>query len=247
MKITLDNKIVIVTGGARGIGASIVEAFAQKGALVHFTYKSNHEKALKLASKYPEQVFAHCVNSCNEEEVDNFVKQIGRQYKRIDTLVNNAGIVVRSLVANITPSEWEDSVNTNLRAPFWYCTKALRYLMKSENPSIVNISSVTADRASVGLSIYCATKAGLEALSKVMTLEYAAYKIRVNTVAPGLIETDMGESTSDEFRSKILEKTPLKRPGKPEEVANAVLFLASPYASYITGSQVYVTGGRHLQ
>lgn len=247
MSVEFKDKIVVVTGGSRGIGAEIVKAFASNGAIVHFTYQSNHDAARLVEESFPNQVKGHQVDGCHQEQVENFLKTVGKMHKKIDVLVNNAGLVIRSLLANLTLEDWDRSIQTNLRAPFLYCTKALRYLMKSDAPAIVNISSVTADRVSHGLGIYCASKAGLESISKVLALEYASYKIRVNTIAPGLIETDMSVMTPDEVKEKILKKTPLGRMGKTEEVTNAVLFLASQKASYITGSQVYVTGGRHLE
>lgn len=247
MILDFKDKIVIVTGGSRGIGAQMVRSFCENGAIVHFTYKSSIKEANEIVNFCKTRIFAHKVDSCVPSEIEDFILKIGKEHTKIDVLVNNAGIVIRSLLASLTEKDWTTSINTNLRAPFLYCTKAIRYLRKSDYPSIINISSVTADRASVGLGIYCATKAGLEALNKVLALELASYGIRTNTIAPGFIETEMSKNTSEEFKAKILSRTPLGRMGKTEEIANVAMFLASPLASYVTGAQIYVTGGRHLE
>lgn len=243
MNIEFCNKIVIVTGGSRGIGAEIVKAFAKLGAKVFFTYKSSNAKSKEIELINTQSIFASSVDSSNCDQIKQFITQVGQKYGRIDIIVNNAAIVVKSPLNNLTIENWDECMNVNLRAVFLYSTQALPYLKKSEFASVINISSVRSDRPRKDFGVYCSSKAGLEALTKVLMLEFAPFKIRVNCVVPGLIETEDIESvTSDEFKQKILD-IPFSRAGYPSEIANTVLFLASPFASYITGSQLYVSGG----
>jgi len=248
MQIKFIDKIVIVNGGSRGIGSEIVKSFCNLGARVYFTYRNSKNAAQKIIEEYgANTVSAHCIDNNNLDSISSFVTDVGKKHKCIDVLVNNAGIVKRSLIPILSSKDWDESFSVNLMAPMVFAKAAVRYMRKSDNPSIINISSVTADRASRGLAAYCSSKSALESLTRVMAMEFANFSIRVNTIAPGFIETDVAKNTSDEYKRKILDRTPLGRLGTTKEVSNTVLFLASSYASYITGSQIYVTGGRHLE
>ncbi len=243
MNIEFSNKIIVVTGGSRGIGAEIVKAFARLGATVLFTYKSSDVNRYEVESTNKDSIFGFKVDSSDPEQIKAFFHKIKQDYSKIDILVNNAAIVVKSSLENLSVADWDVSMNINLRASFLFATQALPFLKKSQYASVINISSVRADRPFKDLSAYCITKAGLEALNKGLMLEFAPYKIRVNSIAPGLIETDDLENVkSNEFQHKI-SSIPFARAGDPTEVANIVLFLSSPFASYVTGSQLYVSGG----
>jgi NAD(P)-dependent dehydrogenase (short-subunit alcohol dehydrogenase family) len=243
MNIEFSNKIVIITGGSRGIGSQIVKSFAKLGAKVFFTHKSSYVRNNDIANIEKQSIFGFKVNNSDPLQIREFIKTIGEKYNQIDILINNAAIVVKSPLENLSIEDWDVSMNVNLRAAFLYSIEALPFLKKSEFPSITNISSIRADRPYKNLGIYCTTKAGLEALTRALMLEFAQFRIRVNSIAPGLIETDDIESVkSNEFQEKVLD-IPFSRAGYPLEVANVVLFLASPFASYVTGSQIYVSGG----
>ncbi len=243
MNIEFSKKIVIITGGSRGIGSEIVKSFAKLGAIVFFTYKSSHANAKEIELFSPRSIFGSKVDSCDLNEIKDFIQTIGQKYGKIDILINNAAIVFKSPLKILKIEDWNISMDVNLRAAFLYSIEALPYLKQSDFASVINISSVRADRPREEFGVYCATKAALEALSKVLMLEFAPFKILVNTIAPGLIETDdTGSVNSEEFCQKILD-IPWGRAGFPSEVASAVLYLASPFASYITGSQLYVSGG----
>ena len=243
------NKLVLVNGGSRGIGAAIVRGFHQEGAKVIFTYKQNKDCAEELIESLGgDRIAAFAVDNENPEAIASFMAQISQEHRILDVLVNNAGIVTRGLIAQLTMEQWQQCFAVNLQAPLAFAQGGLRMLMRAKGSAIINISSVTADCVSVGLGAYCASKRALESLTQTMALEFASYKIRVNSIAPGLIQTDVSQETDSKTKDKIInEKTPMRRMGTAEEVAQTALFLASDAASYTTGSKFFVTGGRHLQ
>lgn len=246
MNITFEDKIVIVTGGSRGIGRNIVKSFCEAGAKVHFTYLSNKEDAVCLEKELGNTVKAHRVDGRQHSEVENFINDIGKKYGKIDILVNNAGIVPKTLLPNTSLDTWNNTISTNLTSIYSFCTTAFGYLYKSGAGVIINISSLASDRPSKGAGAYSATKGAIESLSRVLALEYAPFNIRINTVAPGLIETDVAKDVTEVFKKDLLSRTPLKRFGSTNDVSNAILFLASDKASFITGERLYVSGGRHI-
>jgi NAD(P)-dependent dehydrogenase (short-subunit alcohol dehydrogenase family) len=241
-------KVVVVTGGSRGIGAALVRSYVAMGAIVYFTYLTSQQEAddllLELASK---SLHAKKIDSRRKNEIDDFIRDIGNQHGYIDILINNAGIVTNSLFYEEECDRWEETLEINLTAVKHYCQAALKYLAQSAGGNIVNISSMSARIATVGMAAYAASKAGVEILSEILTLEYAMYNIRVNTIAPGLINTRVADELNEEVRNKIMKTTPLRRLGEVADIANAVLFLTNnELASFITGSQLYITGGKHL-
>lgn len=244
MEISMKNKVVLITGGSRGIGAELVRSFCSLGAEVYFTFKSSQQAAQDVMKHTG--AIGEKVDGANEKEVEEFCNYIGKKHKVIDVLVNNAGSVPRALLVDTTVDIFKSTFFSNVGGVFNFSRSCLKYLLKSSSPSIINISSVASDRPSRGVGVYSCTKGAIESLSKVMALEFAPYKIRVNTVAPGLVKTQVSEGITEEARGKILEKTPLKRAGEVQDIAGAVIFLASDMAKFITGIQLYVTGGRHL-
>ena len=246
MNINFKDKVVIITGGSRGIGKELVKAFHREGARVYFTYVAKEKEAESLVDELKERVYGYKADNRVFQEVENFIKHIGNKEKRIDILINNAGIVPRFLFSNTSMKTWNDVIAINLIGVRNFCLASLKYLIRSENASIINISSVAADRPSSGISAYCATKGAIESLTRVLALELSPFKIRVNTIAPGLIETDVAKDITENKREEILARTPLKRFGKVEDVCNSALFIASDKASFITGAQLYITGGKHL-
>lgn len=242
------DQVVVITGGSRGIGRALVQNFVSKGAKVYFTYLSNDaaaEDTVGLCQGLHEPV-ANKVDIRESSLIHDFVRLVGTQQGKIDILINNAGVVPRSLLPQTTASMWNNALQTNLSSVHFFCLEAFPFLLRGDGKAIVNISSVAADRPSKGLGAYSATKGALEALTRVMALEYGSFNIRVNTVAPGLILTEVAKDILPEVRDKIISRTPLRRAGTVDDVCEAVSFLASHRASFITGTQLYVTGGKHL-
>ncbi len=246
MQTTFSNKVVLVTGGARGIGRAVVEGFAKDGASVIFTYAGSEGAAHELQASL--QALGHKVvaKRCDVREqadVDATMDMIEAEHGKLDVLVNNAGIVKDQLIMAMDDAEWLDVINTNLTGAFRCIKPAARLMMRKRSGSIVNLSSIAGTRPGRGHSNYAASKGGIEALTKALAVELAARNIRVNAVAPGMIETDMSKTVRDAAGPEILSKILLKRYGTPGDIANAVLFLASDLASYVTGTVLHVDGG----
>ena len=251
----LKNRTAIVTGGGQGIGEAISLCFGRNKANV-VVADTNLEPAQRVAKKITEEFNASAtavkVDVANQFEVESTVKQILEKYKKIDILINNAGISPRNPKRGRTPvyeiaiDEWHRVLNVNLMGAF-YCSKAvIPSMIKNRKGWIVNISSIVGKTGSGGGSAgahYAASKAGLISLTQSMARELAEYGILVNTICPGLVDTPLRATSSPEVNKKLLEGVPLGRLAKPEEIANVVLFLVSESASYITGEILDVNGG----
>ena len=247
MKVS--ERVALVTGGSRGIGKAIVVALATAGAKVAFIYQSNKDAAEKLASELTSQgcdVYAIQADVSKKEDADAAIENVLAKWGRLDILVNNAGIIRDKLVLAMSADEWNDVINTNLTSVFNFCQAAIRPMMGSRYGRIVNMSSVAADFSNPGQANYAASKAGIEGFSRCLATEYAKRGITVNCVAPGFIETDMTAAVVNAAGDKIKNSIPVKRLGKPEDISNAVLFLASEESSYITGQTLKVDGGLTL-
>lgn len=240
----LQGKKIIVTGGSRGIGASIVKLLAEQGASVCFTYSSREEAAAEVAKTLPgEGHFYLKLDVASEESVNQAMEQITAKWSEIDGLVNNAGITKDQLLLRMKTEDFDAVMNTNLRGTF-LMTKALtKIMMKARKGSIVNITSVIGQTGNPGQANYAASKAGTEAFSKSVALELASRNVRVNCVAPGFIATEMTHVMSEDAKGKIMDKIPMNSIGEGVDVANAVKFLLSDESKYITGHTVNVNGG----
>ena len=230
-------KTVLINGGSRGIGAAIVKAFSKKGYQVFFTYAKSEESARMLANETG--ATAILADSRNESEIKNAVSVAGE----VDILVNNAAVSSFSLLTDLSSSEWEDLVSLNMTAPFLYCREALPHMIRNKWGRIINIVSMWGETGASCEAAYSATKAGLIGLTKALAKEVGPSFVTVNAVSPGLIDTEMNARLSPEDRSALIEETPLSRIGSAEDVANAVLFLASDESSFITGDVLRVNGG----
>ena len=238
-----------MTGGSRGIGKSIVVALATAGAKVAFIYQSNKEAADALVAELTGQgreVYAIQANVANKAEADAAIENVVAKWGRLDILVNNAGIIRDKLVLAMSADEWNEVINTNLTSVFHFCQAAIRPMMSNRFGRIVNMSSVAADFSNPGQANYAASKAGIEGFSRCLATEYAKRGITVNCVAPGFIETDMTSAVVSAAGDKIKTSIPVKRLGQPDDISNAVLFLASDESSYITGQILKVDGGLTL-
>ncbi|UCF85823.1 MAG: 3-oxoacyl-ACP reductase FabG [Desulfobacteraceae bacterium] len=237
---------VIVTGGIRGIGKAIVEGFLKSGAKVIVTYLANETAAAQFKqdnSQFAENIDIQKLNVTKYEEVEKFFKYIDTKYTGFEILVNNAGIRKDAVLAMMKESDWQDVLNVNLAGIFYMCKFAVMILMRKRYGRIINISSVMERYGFEGQANYSASKAGLSALTKSLSKEVATRGITVNCVSPGFIATELIQDLPDKLREDYLASIPLKRFGGTEEVAACVLFLASKEASYVTGSNLEVSGG----
>lgn len=248
MQNRFENRIAVVTGGCRGIGKSIVIKLASEGAFVY-----------ALDYVIPDESEVFCENQelrnnikCMQADVTNFssiencVNTIIKEKSKIDILVNNAGITRDNLLLRMSEAEWDAVINTNLKGAF-ICTKIIsRPMMSQRYGRIVNIGSVVGLMGNAGQSNYSASKAGLVGFTKSIARELASRNILVNLVAPGYVRTAMTEKLNDEQKKAFIENIPLKRVAEPEDIANAVAFLCSDQASYITGNILNVNGGLYL-
>ncbi|MBU4310756.1 3-oxoacyl-[acyl-carrier-protein] reductase [bacterium] len=242
----LKNKVALVTGGGRGIGRAISLALAKEGAKVcvnYFHSKDAAEEVVKRIKENGGEAISHKADVSKLEAVNRMVEEINKQFGRIDILVNNAGLNIDKYLMIMNEEEWDKVIDVNLKGTF-NCSKAVsRVMIGQRSGNIINISSVSAISGTAGQTNYSAAKGGMISFTKSLARELAPFDIRVNALAPGLIETEMVKKMPKEMLDRILEITPLKRVGKPEEVAKAVIFLVSEEAGYITGQVIRVDGG----
>ena len=244
--IDLGGKVAVVTGGSRGIGRAIVLRLARQGADVAFSYRGN-EAAAKATSGEVEgmgrRALAVQADVTDPASADGLVKQVLGTFGRLDILVNNAGITRDDLIMRMTPDAWREVLETNLFGAF-YATKAVtRPMLKARSGRIINITSVSGQAGQTGQANYSAAKAGLIGLTKATARELASRGITCNAVAPGFVLTELTQDLTDELQAEITSRTPLGRFGTTEEIADAVAFLASNEAGYITGQVLAVDGG----
>ena len=234
-----------MTGGARGIGRSIVEAFAGAGANIAFT-----DISVELVTALEEELKSSGVtalalpgDAVNPDEAAAAVETVVKDWGSIDVLVNNVGITRDALMLRMSVEDWDAVINTNLRSVFNFCKAVYLQMMRQRRGSIVNISSVVGVMGNAGQTNYSASKAGIIGFTKSLAKELGARGVTVNAVAPGFIETEMTAKLSAAARDAMLGAVPMVRPGTPDDVASAVLFLASEAAAYITGHVLHVDGG----
>jgi 3-oxoacyl-[acyl-carrier protein] reductase len=249
MGFDFKGKVVLVTGAARGIGREIALGFGRGGATVAVNHVAGQlEQARDVCSEieraggkaFPLEFDVTSSTACSEA-VERLVKEHGG----IHVLVHNAGIARDALIIRMKDEDLQATLEVNLKAAFYLARAAAKVMMKQREGSMVMLSSVVGEMGNAGQSVYSATKAGLIGLTKSLARELAGRNVRVNAVGPGFIDTQMTQSIPEENRRRMLEQIPMGRMGSPEEIANAVCFLASPYASYITGEILRVNGGMY--
>ncbi|MGE5585075.1 MAG: SDR family NAD(P)-dependent oxidoreductase [Bacillota bacterium] len=239
----MEKQVAIVTGGVAGIGRAVTLALAEEGYLVA-ACDVNAERGQALATEYPGRVVFQRCNVAEESDVQRVVEEIQAVYQRIDALVNNAGIIRRRTSEEIKTADWDSVFAVNVRGAFLFCKHVAGIMKRQRRGKIVNISSVAGKLGDLTSAPgYGPSKAALDALTKTFAREMAPYCVTVNGVAPHAIATEMSAEWSEEKRKSIVEAIPLKRLGKPEEVAAAVRFLLSPGADFITGEIIDVNGG----
>jgi len=243
----LQGKVALVTGGAQGIGRAIALALAREGAAVVLS-DINLPKAEETAREVIQlgrEALAVGGNVAQAKDAEAMVEEAVQKFGRLDILVNNAGITRDQILLRMKEEDWDAVLAVNLKGTF-NCTKAaLRYLVKQKSGKIVNIASVVGEMGNAGQSNYAASKAGVIGFTKAIAREYAARNIQVNAVAPGFIDTAMTQAIPAKEREFLIQQIPMQRLGTPDDVAEAVLFLASPSADYITGQVLNVNGGMY--
>ncbi|MEO8582397.1 MAG: 3-oxoacyl-[acyl-carrier-protein] reductase [Flavitalea sp.] len=248
----LENKTAIITGAARGIGEAIAIKFAEHGANIAFTYvsESSAVKATALEEKlnaFGIKAKAYRSNAAVYAESESFVNDVLKDFGNIDVCVNNAGISKDNLLLRMTEQQWDEVIAVNLKSVFNITKQVIKPMMKVKKGSIINMSSIIGIRGNAGQASYASSKAGIIGFTKSIALELGSRNIRCNALAPGFVETDMTHTlTEGEAAKKFLEKIPLGRFSKGDEIADATLFLASEMSSYITGQVISVCGGLNI-
>jgi 3-oxoacyl-[acyl-carrier protein] reductase len=242
----LEGKIALITGASRGIGKAIAIAFAQQGASIAFTDMRRDEimeateleiQALGVKAK------GYASDASSFEDSERVVDEIAKEFGRVDILVNNAGITRDNLLMRMTEADWDLVIKVNLKSVFNLTKAVQKYMLKQRSGSIINMSSVVGVSGNGGQSNYSASKAGLIGFTKSIAQELGSRNIRCNAIAPGYIETEMTAKLSEEVRTQWAAQIPLRRGGKPEDVAQACVFFASDLSAYVTGQVLSVCGG----
>ena len=241
----LENKIAVVTGAGRGIGRAIALKFASEGADVVCISRTleNAEKVAGEIRQAGRKAWAYAVDVADPAAVAATAEQLIKEVSRVDILVNNAGVTRDGLIMRMSDEDWDIVLNTNLRGAFALCKSMFRVFAKQRSGRIINIASVIGLMGNAGQANYAASKAGLIGFTKSLARELASRGVTANVVAPGFIETDMTTVLNEEIKGEILKKIPMNSFGQADDIANAVLFLASPAARYITGQVLTVDGG----
>ena len=245
----LEGKTALVTGAARGIGKALALRFAEQGANVAFTdlvIDDNAKETEKEIAALGVQAKGYASNAADFAATEEVVKQVIEDFGRIDILVNNAGITKDGLMLRMTEAQWDAVIAFNLKSAFNFIHAVLPFMMRQRSGSIINMASVVGVHGNAGQANYSASKAGLIALAKSIAQEVGSRGIRANAIAPGFIETAMTAALSDDVRKGWVEKIPLRRGGRPEDIADVALFLASDLSSYVSGQVIQVDGGMNM-
>src|ERR1700743_545233 len=246
----LENRIAIVTGASRGIGEAIALKLAEHGANITFTYLSSEEKAIALENKLKEfgvKAKAYKSNAGVYAECETLVNDVMKEFGTVDICVNNAGISKDNLLLRLTPEQWDEVMDINLKSVFNMTKQVIRPMMKAKKGSIINMSSIVGISGNAGQSSYAASKAGVIGFTKSVAKELGSRNIRCNAIAPGFVETDMTSYLKDgEGADKYKAGIPLGRFGTAADIANVTLFLASELSAYVTGQVISACGGLNI-
>ena len=242
----LEGKNILITGGSRGIGKSIVQVLFNSGANVGFTFSSSESAANEIAKNLnssSQKCIAYKSDASKLDQCENLVESYLNDFETIDVLINNAGITKDNLLMRMSEDDFDKVIEINLKSVFNMTKACQRVFLKNRKGSIINMSSVVGVKGNAGQSNYAASKSGIIGFSKSIAQELGSRSIRCNVIAPGFIKTEMTDNLSDSVIESWTENIPLKRPGESNDVANLCLFLASDLSSYITGQVINVDGG----
>ena len=237
------SKVVIVTGGSKGLGMGFVAQLLDEGHKVHTYSRTQTDFIEKMRAKYPQKFRWKSVDGAKFEEVDLFIKETNDLEGKIDVLVNNAGMAVDGVLTLMKPEDISTLLVLNLESAIRAARIAAKYMLMKKSGTIINISSIIGSRGYSGLSVYSATKAGLDGFTRGLAREFGGRGIRVNSVAPGYLETDMSSKLDDAQRQQIIRRTPLGRLGKTNDITGFISFLISEKSQYMTGQTIIVDGG----
>ncbi|MBN2619134.1 MAG: 3-oxoacyl-[acyl-carrier-protein] reductase [Spirochaetales bacterium] len=249
MSELLKGKKLLVTGGSRGIGKAIATKAIENGAIVYnldLGVDPDMENMKKLAADNGTEIYGYTADVSNEEQVVSVCKEILEHAGSIDILVNNAGITRDGLMMRMKTQDWDDVININLKSAFLMSREISRAMMKQRSGSIINMSSVVGVQGNAGQTNYCASKAGLLGLTKALAKEIGSRSVRVNAIAPGFISSPMTDKLSEEVQNNYKAAIPLGVFGEADDIANAVLFLASDMSKYVTGQVLGINGGLNM-
>lgn len=242
----LTGKVALITGATRGIGKKIAEVFAAQGATIVYTNLHTPENLAEfdasLRANGVETKFFEA-NAANSEDAQRVIEETIQAFGKIDILINNAGITMDTLLLRMTDEQWSTVINVNLNSAFYHTKAAIKHMMKQRAGTIINITSVVGVSGNAGQANYAASKAGMIGLTKSVAKELGSRNVRCNAVAPGFIQTEMTAKIPEKELAAWMDQIPLKRPGLPQDIADACLFLASDLSTYITGQVLHVDGG----
>ncbi|MCC0698456.1 SDR family oxidoreductase [Clostridioides sp. ZZV15-6383] len=242
----MKNKTVLITGGSRGIGKALSKAFAKEGYNILINFNKSENEAKELYTILNEKNFSvklFKADVSNREDVENMMDYCVKEFGGLDVLVNNAGISQDKLFTDITDEDWDNMMNINLKGSFYCSQVALKYMISEKKGNIINISSIWGISGASCEVHYSITKAGMIGMTKALAKEVGPSNIRVNSIAPGVIDTDMLSGYNEEDINVLVEETPLMRLGTPEDIANCAIFLASDKSNFITGQVISPNGG----
>ena len=241
--MNLKNKKVLITGATGGIGHSLVKKFKNNGSLI-FGTGTNEEKLDKLKNEF--NIHTEKFSLDNHNKIEQFIDTVFKKLDGLDVLINNAGITLDNLSIRLSEENWKKVVDINLTSTFLMCKYSIKKMLKNKSGKIINITSVVGHTGNLGQTNYTASKAGIIAMSKSLALEYGKKNININCISPGFIKTAMTNKIDEKFKEIIISKIPSARLGDPEDIANAVLFLASNQSDYINGETLHVNGGMYM-
>ena len=242
--MNLKNKKVLITGATGGIGNSLVDKFYNLESSIIAT-GTNEEKLNNLKKRYP-NIFIEKFKLNEHEKIENFIDLANSKLGGLDVLVNNAGITLDNLSIRLSEEDWKKVIDINLTSTFLMCKFAIKKMLKNKSGKIINITSIVGHTGNIGQANYAASKAGVVAFSKSLSIEYAKKNININCVSPGFIKTDMTDKIGEEFKKILISKIPSGKLGTSEDVSNCVAFLASDMANYINGETIHVNGGMYM-